>query len=145
MTDRHKTHWSGRHYAADHIAGPLPFLNPTTRVHPVPSPPAAKPPRHSAEEDRGETEKGTGADAAPPSSSAYAVWRSRDNRKGRHALALAAAPHTPAVLAGLGRMALRWPVWDISYDVAVVFTLGSVSNPPPPPFLPRLCTAARAE
>ncbi len=79
---------------------------------------------------------------------AYQVWRSRDNRKGRHAIVLtrdfvqrhqaaAAGRHngTPplppssdsvrGVLSGLARMAVRYPVWDISYDVAMLFTIGS--------------------
>ncbi|KAF3761093.1 hypothetical protein M406DRAFT_230711, partial [Cryphonectria parasitica EP155] len=71
----------------------------------------------------------------------YNVWRSRDNRKGRHALALTPSADARGVLAGegtkftntwsatmagIGRMALRYPVWDVSYDVATIFTLGSI-------------------
>lgn len=74
----------------------------------------------------------------------YTVWRSRDNRKGRHALHLPppstssstttlsssklTKPTTTAaaLLTGIARMLTRFPVWDVSYDVATIFTLGSV-------------------
>ncbi|OAA68514.1 hypothetical protein SPI_00709 [Niveomyces insectorum RCEF 264] len=75
----------------------------------------------------------------------YHVWRSRDNRKGRHAVlftrdflagkaaAGAGTVRLPppsnslrGVLHCLWKMAVRYPVWDISYNVAVIFTLGSV-------------------
>lgn len=87
----------------------------------------------------------------PGSSGVYTVWHSRDNRKGRHALVLtpsaaAALPTVPTkatpstataitansprllllLLSGLARMALRYPLHDVSYDVALVFTLGSL-------------------
>ncbi|KAH8778900.1 hypothetical protein F5883DRAFT_543248 [Diaporthe sp. PMI_573] len=73
----------------------------------------------------------------------YHIWRSRDNRKGRHALALtpleepssSTRPATPppttatntprATLEGISRMFLRFPIWDVSYDVAAICTLGS--------------------
>ncbi|KAA8574407.1 hypothetical protein EYC84_005883 [Monilinia fructicola] len=67
------------------------------------------------------------------------TWRSRDNRKGRHAITLppsAAAPSNPqyptststyhAILAGLLRMITRFPYYDISYLIAMIFTLGSI-------------------
>ncbi|KZF19792.1 hypothetical protein L228DRAFT_224456 [Xylona heveae TC161] len=68
-------------------------------------------------------------------------WRSRDNRKGRHALVvdpvkrdtqqakyLAPPPSASfrGICQGLGRMCTVFPYWDISYLVAVIFTLGSV-------------------
>ncbi|MCJ1414453.1 hypothetical protein MMC32_000779 [Xylographa parallela] len=67
-------------------------------------------------------------------------WRSRDNRKGRHALVVtpAADSHdakyiTPrsthtlrAALHGVWKMGTRFPYWDVSWLVATVFTLGSV-------------------
>lgn len=180
MTDRSTDHWRGRHYDADHITGPVGFLNPTTRLLSVHRPkghaggaggtggaasaapatptedgvtngaPAPPPP--------GDAAKGPGSPAleerAPSShTGAYALWRSRDNRKGRHALVLTpsaaegrtgiAAPAAgysntlAATLSGVGRMVLRYPVWDVSYDVAVVFTLGSVSGALPRLFLGR--------
>jgi hypothetical protein len=65
-------------------------------------------------------------------------WRSRDNRKGRHALILqepakearllAPLPTSSPrqVLRGIQRMLFTCPYWDISYLVAVLFTFGSV-------------------
>ena len=67
-------------------------------------------------------------------------WRSRDNRKGRHALVV--KPATSAGLAdfvapnatssfreiikGMARMFTHYPYYDVSWLVAVIFTLGSV-------------------
>lgn len=107
--------------------------------------------------------EGTGQDRP---TTVYPVWRSRDNRKGRHAIVI---PKTPGVKEkgahkkkkqgkdeggkkeekekvvsnekegiivppatntlsevwkGIVKMFVRWPVWDISFDVAVVFTIG---------------------
>ncbi|KAI9871135.1 MAG: hypothetical protein M1830_003281, partial [Pleopsidium flavum] len=66
-------------------------------------------------------------------------WRSRDNRKGRHALRVEpddspdAKYITPKStssfregLKGIGRMFIQYPYWDVSYLVAIIFTLGSV-------------------
>lgn len=75
-------------------------------------------------------------------------WTSRDNRKGRHALVLGAEdlrggkyilpPYSyqskansaknrlRAAVYGTSRMFTHYPYWDISYLVAVIFTLGSV-------------------
>lgn len=66
-------------------------------------------------------------------------WRSRDNRKGRHALRIPAnadkqgdvhfpgATNSPkVVLKGIIRMFTVFPFWDISWWIAVIFTLGSV-------------------
>ncbi|OAX84263.1 hypothetical protein ACJ72_01378 [Emergomyces africanus] len=67
-------------------------------------------------------------------------WRSRDNRKGRHAL-IVERPTKPgkgahvvptrtdslrATLRGIKRMAVQYPFWDISYVTAIAFTLGSI-------------------
>ncbi len=67
------------------------------------------------------------------------LWRSRDNRKGRHALRFAdrrqatakynVPVHTSSLRAtgqGIIRMLTVCPIWDVSYLVAVIFTLGSV-------------------
>lgn len=152
MTDRSKDHWRGRHYDADHITGPVGFLNPTTRFLSV-----HRPKGHTAdtsttkvnEETNGsspDTAKGPASPALEKPTShtgVYTLWRSRDNRKGRHALVLtpsaaknktgvaAPAAYTntwSATTSGIKRMIFRYPVWDVSYDVAVVFTLGSVSG-----------------
>ncbi|KAB5554969.1 hypothetical protein GE09DRAFT_1239415 [Coniochaeta sp. 2T2.1] len=134
-------HFTPRHYAAKDARGPLPFLNPT-RLH-IPLPltadfkPAApspditttaqKPP--AAKSDDGTLGKTT-------TRSVYHVWRSRDNRKGRHAIAvteeyagksaLRATTSLVEVLSGLGKMFVKFPVWDVSYDVAVIYTIGSI-------------------
>ena len=64
-------------------------------------------------------------------------WRSRDNRKGRHALVVQPSLETPQYLTpkptstlqgtgkGILRMFTQYPYWDVSYLVAVIFTLGS--------------------
>lgn len=67
-------------------------------------------------------------------------WRSRDNRKGRHALNVKPAtsdatanyitPESTSTWRGLGkgiwRMCTQYPYWDVSWLVAVIFTIGSV-------------------
>lgn len=171
MTDRGTGHWHGRHYDAVHIAGPVHFLNPTTRFLAVHQKKPSQ--KHHQQLDSQVQNKKEHAEHNVPTpdeldgdkqkrqqqqqqhtAGVYNVWRSRDNRKGRHALALTPSvaaggddaqasstidgiTQTPkptntvfAVLAGLARMVTRYPVWDISYDVAVIFTLGSVSLKP---------------
>ncbi|KAK7992488.1 hypothetical protein PG988_001282 [Apiospora saccharicola] len=70
----------------------------------------------------------------------FHVWQTRNNRKGRHAVAVHVPSHPVGtglelpeatnapkqILCGIGRMAMRYPVWDVSYDVAIMFTIGSV-------------------
>lgn len=97
-----------------HPAGALAFLNPTRRYYPltVTAP--------------GETP----SDVSP----IYHVWRSRDNRKGRHPVLVPreipthkAPPPTSTLketTRGILKVFTRFPVWDVSYDVAVIFTLG---------------------
>lgn len=145
MTDHSTDHWLGRHYAADHIHGPISFLNPTTRLQALhgPTKSSSPSPPQKDVQDTPSTESLPGPDSATSESTGvYSVWRSRDNRKGRHALHItpsraAAIANTPSssskhsntlsgALTGIGRMFVRWPVWDVSYDVAVIFTLGSV-------------------
>lgn len=136
MTDHNITHFRGRHYAADHITGPAPFLNPTARLLPLHKAPTAT----GGAED-GQAGKPHEKPPAAAPSGIYHIWRSRDNRKGRHALALTPSGRASAAvsggrplrttttlgatLAGISRMLLRFPVWDVSYDVAAIFTLGS--------------------
>ncbi|KAF2730808.1 hypothetical protein EJ04DRAFT_555160 [Polyplosphaeria fusca] len=76
--------------------------------------------------------------AGQPTSGVAYKWTSRNNRKGRHALAVtpttpSSTYHTPPVTAtlqqtlhGIRRMFTSFPIWDISYDVATIFTLGSI-------------------
>lgn len=153
MTDHDTTHFRGRHYTADHITGPAPFLNPTARLLTLHKPPTAA--AAAGDDEDGEAarpqEKPPAASPAPTReasaagpSGIYHIWRSRDNRKGRHALALTPSARASAAAAvsggtrplrttttaratldGISRMFLRFPAWDVSYDVAAIFTLGS--------------------
>ena len=114
-------HFSVRLAEAE-ASGPIRFCNPTSRRLSI---------TRSAPESQAEatTESAFGAQH---------VWRSRDNRKGRHALALtpeAAKSLTflhptntlRATLRGVGKMFSQFPIWDVSYDVATIFTLGKLS------------------
>jgi hypothetical protein len=96
------------HLQNSRIAGPLPFLNPTNAHF-----------HH---------------DARP---NVRFKWTSRDNRKGRHAIIVPsvidlnrATPRPTSspqsVAHNIWRMFTYYPVWDISFDVAFVFTIGSV-------------------
>ncbi|KAK3685459.1 hypothetical protein B0T22DRAFT_465724 [Podospora appendiculata] len=145
---------SVRSAASVHTTGSLAFLNPTTRYLLAPSLALEDGGAKTAAASGSEGIVGTPAAADIAAAAAakqreqqrqrraaiYHVWRSRDNRKGRHSALV-----TPEVLAkietasvpratdtfaetwrGVVKMFTRFPVWDISYDVAVVFTLGSV-------------------
>jgi hypothetical protein len=120
-----KPHFHGRHYEAKHLVAPVRTANPTVRYIPV------------KRDAREASEAGKAAvQHSKPAGLVY-VWRSRDNRKGRHALAVGPdyrdgkqhhklRPTTSwqQILRGIGKMFIRYPVWDVSYDVAVVFTIG---------------------
>lgn len=59
----------------------------------------------------------------------YINWRSRDNRKGRHPLGVDQShPDSTATFRAVGRGLLRmcteFPYWDVSYLIAVFFSLG---------------------
>lgn len=125
--DRTQDHFTKAHYTAQDIQGPVKFLNPTRRHIILPSS-ATKPALT-------ETTKPVSDEVAVPASEGiYHVWRSRDNRKGRHAVAVTdgyvdkagvkATNNVKETLRGIGKMFVRYPVWDVSYDVAVIFTLG---------------------
>ncbi|CAI7609530.1 unnamed protein product [Penicillium glandicola] len=100
-----------------HVAGPVPFLNPTAAHY--------KPTQHPEE--------------THPPPQIERLWRSRDNRKGRHAIRVdtEALPHEtgftvpPLTRSGstVAKMFLRMvtyvPYWDVSYLVAMSFTIGS--------------------
>lgn len=114
-----------------HVSGPFSFLNPTRAHYHQHHPPPTHPSKD--EEDH--------PSVPIPSTQAHIerLWRSRDNRKGRHALRIdyGAAKQEPGVTVppptntfgatarGLSRMATYAPYWDVSYLVAVSFTLGS--------------------
>ncbi|KAJ5468735.1 hypothetical protein N7475_006487 [Penicillium sp. IBT 31633x] len=109
-----------------HVTGPLRFFNPTSaRYAPI---------SHQAREANA---KPTNETHAKPQ--VERLWRSRDNRKGRHALRVntkispeetgfIAPPLTrsaSAIAKGIIRMFSYAPYWDVSYLVATIFTLGS--------------------
>lgn len=111
-------------------------------------------PAESADGDAKPVNGGTAPDGAHKEETAaaqpggvYHLWRSRDNRKGRHAVIVppssgagasdkhgdggvshpGASDSLKEVMRGVWKMAVRYPVWDVSYDVAVLFTLGESS------------------
>lgn len=119
----------------NHTGGPFSILNPT-RAHF----------RHTAIPSK-QTSSTTGSDeekAEPAKDEQFAFdidfkWRSRDNRKGRHAIGVHASTATSGrymtprptnalreVAKGILRMATQYPYWDVSWLVATIFTLGSV-------------------
>ncbi|KAI7498931.1 hypothetical protein KC367_g4877 [Hortaea werneckii] len=127
---------------ANKIHGPLPFLNPTRADYDhVPVKPGADTGTVTkAMEESGSTQP-TPRDNDETSPATRYRWTSRNNRKGRHALVVKRAQPTPAspeketprptahpreILSGIRRMFTSCPVWDVSYDVAVTFTLGSL-------------------
>ncbi|EUC49274.1 hypothetical protein COCMIDRAFT_85007 [Bipolaris oryzae ATCC 44560] len=97
------------HPVPTHITGPLPFLNPTKAHYHIPSHPDIR-----------------------------FKWTSRNDRKGRHAISInhtsnSANGTTPrpttslhTILRNIWKMATYYPVWDLSFCVAYVFTIGSV-------------------
>ncbi|KAM3555447.1 hypothetical protein ARSEF4850_005998 [Beauveria asiatica] len=102
-----------------HARGPVPFLNPTQGLL-----------RNAGEAP---------IKRRPSLDGIHFLWRSRDNRKGRHPLRLprrpddggsVAAPrpssHPKEVLRGIIRTLTQFPVWDISWLVAFIFTAGSI-------------------
>ncbi|KAF9700806.1 hypothetical protein EKO04_001235 [Ascochyta lentis] len=113
----HPAHEPLRHDPAlnlqqDRVSGPLPFLNPTKA--------------HFQYEARPDVRF---------------KWSSRNNRKGRHVVVVSqnqanvhskqtTTPHPTSSLnsiaRGICRMLTYYPIWDISFDVAYVFTIGSV-------------------
>lgn len=93
-----------------HVSGPIGIFNPTVARF-----------RHDARSD------------------IHFKWTSRNNRKGRHAVVVnptgttSESKHTPrptsslrVVARNVWRMLTYYPFWDVSFDVAFVFTLGSV-------------------
>lgn len=124
-----------------HVSGPIGFLNPTF-IHFKPRRVDSKEPIEKSNGSEGEGIPSTSTPPPPPPSSQPNVeylWRSRDNRKGRHAIRIqySLSQHGPdhilpvstksvrVVLATILRMATFFPVWDISWLVATSFTLGS--------------------
>lgn len=119
----------------DHITGPVSFLNPTraTFRHSAPNNKSSNDINRTSEEN---LPKRKGEELA---SNVEFMWRSRDNRKGRHTLvadpsgetfALYLAPKSTSGIRQVGkgilRMTRQYPYWDISWLVATIFILGSV-------------------
>ena len=125
-----------RRIARAPTAGPISFLNPTTRYLDV----TRRGTGGADESTEGQVDVPGAEHASSKVASqhgAWCVWRSRDNRKGRHAVQVSpeycdkAGTDVPKAtntlresLRGILRMILRYPIWDVSYDVATIFTLG---------------------
>ena len=118
----------------NYIDGPISFLNPT-RAHIKHTTLV----RSSSDNKQEALASRNHPDVRKDQTDIESKWRSRDNRKGRHALlveprALVAADHVgpqptstlPETLRGIIRMVTQCPYWDVSYLVATIFTLGSV-------------------
>jgi len=127
----------------DKIYGPFSFLNPTT-AHFDPVTPKKKHTTEShstSDEDDNErpsTKERSSTNETPASRVEY-KWTSRNNRKGRHALVVQPSASedaqyvVPLPTQGLKeiakvvwRMLTTYPFWDVSFDVAYIFTIGSV-------------------
>jgi len=104
------------------VTGPFSALHPTEARYHINAPPDSA---------------GLESQSKPPSNVAF-KWRSRDNRKGRHTLVVRpsdpssqyqAPPPTSSIgriMRTIGRMFFYYPVWDISWWVAYIFTWGSI-------------------
>ncbi|KAJ4305184.1 hypothetical protein N0V90_000715 [Kalmusia sp. IMI 367209] len=117
----------------------FPFFNPTRALF-APGFADSKPDRLSSSHTPDPTDATNHAAKITPHSAVTYKWTSRNNRKGRHAISIdpdripTGAEHTPPrsttswqrIASGIWEMFTSFPVWDISYDVAVVFTLGSI-------------------
>ena len=108
-------HESNLQHSTSRVTGPFSFFNPTAaHVH------------------------GTKATSVSSVKGAAFKWSSRNNRKGRHGLALSPtldASDTPTpkstssvgeILKGIRKMFTKFPIYDVSYLVATTFTLGSI-------------------
>jgi hypothetical protein len=128
-----------------HVSGPISFLNPT-RAHFRPGPDHTAPQQPKGREEPGlETQPNGEKDDSDDVVSIRHIWRSRDNRKGRHPLRIThredgdaahrrggrdELPHSTATvrasLRGIASMFTFYPYWDVSWWVATLFTWGSV-------------------
>lgn len=127
----------------NHTRGPVPFLNPTRALYEQHYNAAGSP---VTQEETLATNTAEDADTAPekPKPVLTYQWTSRDNRKGRHRLIVPRASETQgpesslainapkptnslqSIAHNLWLMLVYYPVWDISYDVAYIFTWGSI-------------------
>ncbi|KAH8697725.1 hypothetical protein BGW36DRAFT_295523 [Talaromyces proteolyticus] len=114
-----------------HASRPISFLNPTRqRLAPL---------RKTRKDQEGhvDSQQQVADDSQPH---VEYLWRSRDNRKGRHAVHIRYTPahlqqrhilpestaHLRPILQNILRMMTHFPYWDVSYLVATIFTFGSV-------------------
>jgi hypothetical protein len=124
--------------------GPFKFLNPTTAhfEHSAISS-SSKPVDSTTSQDSVDSDveaKHRHSEANVPTNDVRFLWRSRDNRKGRHPLLVQRPPdgqdgnfrtprktsHPMEVLKVVIKTFTYFPVWDISWLVAFIFTWGSV-------------------
>lgn len=115
--------------APSNVNGPFFFLNPTKAQFEL------KPQKQiPGKQPRGFEERKEKSEAA---SNVRFLWRSRDNRKGRHPLVVkkdvaenAITPRRTSqpskVFKTIVKMFTYYPVWDISWLVAYIFTWGSI-------------------
>lgn len=120
-----------------HVNGPFNFLNPTYARFAHTTPSATT----TTEHHRTDRAQDKDEDATPQSASdVHFKWTSRNNRKGRHAITVFpskdqskpnyVAPRSTAswrpILETVWRMLVYYPVWDVSWCVAYIFTWGSI-------------------
>lgn len=130
-----------------HAEGPFGFLNPT-RAHfdhsafaPGSASDETATPHESGDDAKARHEPPKqAADSNVPAKNVRFLWRSRDNRKGRHPLLVQEplpgedAPfmvprrtsHPREILKTVIKTFTHYPIWDISWLVAFVFTWGSM-------------------
>ncbi|GAB7351450.1 hypothetical protein MBLNU459_g2113t1 [Dothideomycetes sp. NU459] len=127
------------------INGPFNFLNPTeAHYNPTPAQAAVKPQSNQTNGPPTSTRKVSDKEGKEEAEEAHVQapavqfhWTSRNNRKGRHLLSVGpdqsdrnalpkASTHWRHILHVLWLMLTQYPVWDISWCVAWIFTLGSV-------------------
>ncbi|EPS43352.1 hypothetical protein H072_2650 [Dactylellina haptotyla CBS 200.50] len=119
-----RTDHSSRPAGLQEAGGPFSYLNPTRGFLSV-----AKE-KYDADNTQHMSESHPGV---------FQVWSSRANRKGRHPIAIDQEAFSKAdmkippvtnnftsALRGIKKMAIWYPIWDVSYDVAMIFTIGSV-------------------
>lgn len=120
-----------------HAEGPFSFLNPT-RAHFHHA--GLSPPQESNGNNTPLGQPPKQVDSTVPAAYVKFLWRSRDNRKGRHPLLVQpASPGEDApfvtprrtsdpreVVKNVVRTFTYFPVWDISWLVGFIFTWGSV-------------------
>ncbi|KAI9863056.1 MAG: hypothetical protein M1824_000744 [Vezdaea acicularis] len=130
LTSKHQISTLKHH----HVHGPFSFLNPTRAQVELSQEPLSDDSQgdHPSEHTKDEREL--------PNAKAHFLWRSRDNRKGRHTVLIEHSDdpknshnisYSPTatlrqVFLGILRMLTQYPYWDVSYLVATIFTLGSV-------------------